>query len=123
MISLMDNSHADAGIPIEDQYPKLVRDKIPEIVEATGKIAAVRAMLDDDEYQEFLYKKLVEEATELSSAEGEDRQKEEMADVMEVFEAILVLKGLSKSDVASVQAQKRDKRGGFIKRLLMLEKP
>lgn len=119
----MNYAHTDTDLPIEDEYPKLVRDKIPEIVEAQGKTAYVKAMTDDNEYLDFLLAKLIEEATELAHAKSESNQLEELADVAEVIEAILEFKKLNQSDIAKVQDQKRQKRGGFKKRLLMLEKP
>lgn len=120
----MKYSHTATDLAIENQYPKLVRDKIPEIVlENEGKTAATRVLSNDQEYLEFLLRKLIEEATELSKAETDDNRVEELADVMEVFEAILELKGITQNDVTKVQEQKRQKRGGFKKRLLMVSKP
>lgn len=119
----MKYNHTDTDLPIENQYPKLIRDKIPEIVEGTGKKADTRVLSDDQEYLNYLLLKLIEEATELAKAKNEDNQMEELADVLEVIEAVLALKKLSLQDIAQVQDQKRQKRGGFKKRLLMLSKP
>lgn len=119
----MKYNHTDTDLLIENQYPKLVRDKIPEIVESQNKKAAIRILTNDSEYLDFLLLKLIEEATELAHAETEDNQCEELADVFEVVEAILELKKLKKEDIAKIQDQKRQKRGGFKKRLLMVSKP
>jgi predicted house-cleaning noncanonical NTP pyrophosphatase (MazG superfamily) len=119
----MNYSHTDTDLPIEDKYPKLVRDKIPELVESQNKKATVRILTDDNEYLNFLLSKLVEEATELANAKSEDNQLEELADVLEVVEAIIVLKKLNQSDISKIQDQKRQERGGFKERLLMLSKP
>ncbi|MDB5163525.1 MAG: phosphoribosyl-ATP pyrophosphohydrolase [Candidatus Saccharibacteria bacterium] len=115
--------HADTNLPADNQYPKLVRDKIPEIVESQGKKAKIKVLTDDNEYLEALLSKLIEEANELALAETEENQAEELADVMEVIESILILKRLSLNDIAQVQEQKREKRGGFKERLLMDSKP
>jgi predicted house-cleaning noncanonical NTP pyrophosphatase (MazG superfamily) len=119
----MKYAHTETDLPIEDKYPKLIRDKIPELVESQGKKAEVKVLTKDDEYLDFLFSKLVEESTELAHAENESNQHEELADVFEVLEAILELKKLSRSDITTVQEQKRQARGGFKDRLLMLSKP
>jgi len=50
----------------ENEYPKLVRDKIPEIIkDRDGKDVKVKVLANDDDYLEALLKKLVEEAREL----------------------------------------------------------
>lgn len=45
------------------RYDKLVRDRIPEIIQAAGKRCEVR-VLDDDEYAQRLDQKLAEELAE-----------------------------------------------------------
>ncbi|HUC90322.1 MAG TPA: nucleoside triphosphate pyrophosphohydrolase [Patescibacteria group bacterium] len=115
--------HTDTELPIEDKYPKLIRDKIPELVESQGKTAKTRVMKDDEEYLKYLLAKLIEEATELAHAETSHNQEEELADVYEVLSAVLELLELEQSDITSVQNEKRQKRGGFKKKLLMLVKP
>lgn len=117
----MNYQHTDTDLPIESEYPKLIRDKIPEIIASLeGRRALVRTMQDDSEYLAFLLKKVVEEAAELAETRDNTHMMEEIADVYEVIDAILTLKKLSRADVAAVQDEKRGKRGGFEKRLLML---
>ena len=67
-------------------YNKLVRDRIPEIIENDHKTCAIR-ILDNDEYLGCLKSKLLEECHEVMDAEGEDIKKE-IADVLEVLEAL-----------------------------------
>ena len=112
--------HTDTDLPIENEYPKLIRDKIPEIIANNGRKAAVKTIADDEEYAEFLLKKVVEEAAELAQTHDDTHLVEEAADVYEVIDALLTLKGLTREDVISVQDEKRSERGGFEKRLLML---
>lgn len=116
-------THTDTELPIEDIYPKLIRDKIPELVESQGKIASVRVLTDDSEYLRYLLAKLIEEATELANAETPHNQEEELADVCEVLSAVLELLKHTQADIAVIQDEKRQKRGGFKERLLMLTKP
>jgi predicted house-cleaning noncanonical NTP pyrophosphatase (MazG superfamily) len=115
--------HTNTDLPIEDEYPKLIRDKIPELVESDGKSASTRVIADDAEYLEYLLAKLTEEAAELANAESKDNQQEELADIYEILAAVLGLMKLTRTDIASVQAEKNKKRGSFKKRLVMLTKP
>lgn len=48
-------------------YNKLIRDKIPEIIENSGKICVCET-LPEDEYIEFLNAKLLEEVNEYTKA-------------------------------------------------------
>lgn len=116
-------TYTDTDLPIEDVYPKLIRDKIPELVKSQGKTTATRVLTNDSEYLSYLLAKLIEEATELVHAETTHNQEEELADVYEVLAAILAHLKLTQDDIATVQNDKRQKRGGFKKRLLMLSKP
>jgi len=64
----------------------------------------------------------LEEANELVNADNEDHLKEEIVDVMEVLDEIMKLSGISLDEVRSGQEEKRRERGGFRKRILMLNK-
>lgn len=94
---------------------KLVRDRIPEIIEASGRTPVVR-VLDSASYEAALLDKLLEEAQELQEATPEDRL-EEAADVYEVLLAIAELIGVEIRRVAERADVKRAERGGFRDRL------
>ena len=100
-----------------EKYNKLVRDKIPEILEAKG-IGYEKRVADGAEYRAELAKKLREEVDEFAEAYSV----EELADVIEVIEAI---KKLSEySGVEEIRERKRSERGGFEKRIILKgEKP
>lgn len=101
----------------EYRYDKLVRDRIPEIIEGEGFMPTVR-ILSDEEYLAELHRKLREETEEYLR----DENAEEIADVLEVLEAICAAKGFSKDEVLRIKDQKREKRGGFEKRLYLISK-
>jgi predicted house-cleaning noncanonical NTP pyrophosphatase (MazG superfamily) len=90
---------------------KLVRDLIPEIIEAEGRVAE-RRTLTDKEYDVALLAKLREEVTELAEAAPAERL-EEAADVYEVLLALLAESGLGADDLIRAAEQKRAERGGF----------
>ena len=113
--------HTNLGI--ENEYPKLVRDRIPEIIkEKTGRDAKQKVLIDDEEFLDALLAKIIEEAVELNHSKEADNLEEELADIFEIIDAILKLKGKTTKDIAAIQEEKRRKRGGFEKRILMLER-
>ena len=93
---------------------KLVRDKIPEIIEKSGKSCKTR-ILDHDEYIAKLEEKLGEELSEYL----ESKEPEELADLLEVIDALIVATGHTKEEVLEIQKQKRAARGGFEKKILL----
>lgn len=97
-------------------YHKLVRDKIPEIIESKGKTCKV-SMLSDEEYLKMIDAKLDEELAEYH----EDQNIEELADLMEVIYAAAKARGYSLEELEKVRAQKAEKRGAFEKKLLLEE--
>jgi predicted house-cleaning noncanonical NTP pyrophosphatase (MazG superfamily) len=109
--------------PIENEFPKLIRDKIPGIIESkTGKPANTTVIPTDEEYLSYLLQKIVEEASEVKYSVEHGNMQEELADVLELVDAILAFKGWSKEIVLNIQKEKREKNGGFEKRLLLLSK-
>ena len=71
-------------------YNKLVRDNIPEIINKQGETPYV-SVLDDKQYNTELRKKLKEEVREYLVSE----EIEELADIIEVIEALAKHKGCS----------------------------
>lgn len=115
----MDYTHTETNLAVENEYPKLIRDRIPEIIEANGRKAVVET-LDETGYDQYLRKKLIEEATELAEAQTSEHLGEEAADLLEVAEALLKLHGFTDlSTIAPIREQKNNVRGAFTKRLLM----
>ncbi len=98
-----------------DTYDKLVRDKIPAIIRATGRDCVVETMGEAD-YHRALRAKLVEEAREAAAATG-DNLIGELADVLEVVDAFCAAHGLDPARVRAAQDRKRAERGGFAARL------
>ena len=95
---------------------KLVRDRIPEIIEKSGKSCKTR-ILNREEYILKLEEKLGEELAEYL----ESKEPEELADLLEVMDALIVATGHSKEEVLKIQQEKRAARGGFEKQILLEE--
>lgn len=95
-------------------HNKLVRDKIPAIIEAAGKKAYCRT-LSEEEYLCELDRKLNEECAEYQA----DKSIEELADMLEVIYAIAVARGSSVEELEQVRRDKADKRGGFAERIYL----
>ena len=96
-------------------YNKLVRDKIPQIIEENGGKAEIR-ILENDEYRQFLEKKLDEEVGEYH----QDKSAEELADILEVVYALAASIGCSKEQLLNIYQKKHDERGGFAERILLI---
>ena len=98
------------------EYYKLVRDRIPEIIEASGK-TCVTEILPDKEYLKMVDDKLDEELAEYHK----DQNIEELADLLEVIYAAVIARGYSLDELERVRAEKAIKRGGFSKKILLKE--
>ena len=98
------------------QYYKLVRDRIPEIIELDGKKCAYE-ILSDENYISLLDQKLNEELAEYQ----ESKSLEELADLLEVMHAVVKARGWTPEELEQVRADKAAKRGGFDKKILLKE--
>ena len=95
-------------------YDKLVRDKIPEIIEKSGKQCEIE-ILSDEKYIEMIDKKLDEELAEYHK----DKNLEELADLLEVIYAATKARGHSIEELEKVRTEKAEKRGNFDKKILL----
>ena len=93
------------------EYNKLVRDKIPEIIQQAGRECKITT-LSNAEYLEALRQKLIEEAQEAAFASSNDLVKE-LADLYEVIDAILIVLKIERETVLAVQKHRQQERGGF----------
>lgn len=93
-------------------YNKLVRDNIPDILRKKG-IPFEERIAEDQEYRIELFKKLREEIDEFD----EEKSIDELADILEVIDAILLLPEFS--NVQEIKEKKRVEKGGFTKRVIL----
>ena len=97
-------------------HNKLVRDKIPAIIEKDGKICTTE-ILSDEEYLKILDAKLDEELAEYHK----DQNVEELADILEVIYAVAEARGYSIAELEQVRLEKAEKRGAFKEKILLKE--
>ena len=95
-----------------EKYNKLVRDKIPERLDEKN-IPYEKRIANDEEYKEELIKKLREEISEFIEA----KNAEELADILEVIDALKKLPEFA--NVEEIKNKKLAERGGFEKRIIL----
>lgn len=95
-----------------ESYNKLVRDKIPERLDGLG-VPYEKRTASPEEFKAELIKKLGEEVQEFL----EVKTSEELADILEVVEALKKLPEFA--DVEEIKQKKLEERGGFEKRIIL----
>jgi len=95
-------------------YNKLVRDKIPAIIEADGKTCEIE-ILSEENYLKMIDAKLDEELAEYHK----DQNLEELADLLEVIRAAAIARGYSVEELEALRVKKAEKRGGFQEKILL----
>lgn len=98
-------------------YNKLVRDKIPNIIEEKGETPVIK-VLDENDYKKELEKKLYEEYQEVLEATGKDRL-EELADMLEIISSLAKLENSTLNNVIEIANKKVLKRGSFENKIFL----
>ncbi len=99
-------------------YNKLVRDRIPEVIEKSGEVYESRK-LDETEFEVELFKKIQKEAAEIQPDLNKYELAKELADLLEVVNEIKSLKNISDEDITLARAANMAKKGGFEKRIYL----
>lgn len=103
---------------MEQVFHKLVRDNIPTIIEKNGETAVTR-ILNDEEFKIELERKLLEECHEVLSAQTSKERLEELADILEVISSLSALENVGLDTITTIMEEKRQKRGGFSKKIFL----
>jgi len=94
-------------------YNKLVRDNIPDKITSKGEQCEVRQIIDVQEFQQELFKKIREEATALSMARTKKDFLGEYSDLMAVFEAIIEQLEITPEEILAAREENNLKKGGY----------
>ena len=97
-------------------YNKAVRDRIPEIIQASGQDCRFKA-LPDDEFRVELERKLREEVEEYEMGGNVM----ELVDILEIVFRVAELKGVSRRRLEGLRKKKKVERGGFENNLFLIE--
>lgn len=96
-------------------YNKIVRSKMPEIIEEKGNVPDFAILHNEStNIVEKFKNKIMEEANELLNAKSSDEIIEEAADLYQVILDYISLKKYSKEDLEIVRNSKVIKRGAFL---------
>ena len=101
-------------------HNKLVRDRIPEIIKSTGKLA-VTEILDEEEYVTELRRKSKEELDEFLNSETNEEALEELADLLEIIHAFAKVHAANIDKVEQIRLKKAEERGSFDERIFLIE--
>jgi predicted house-cleaning noncanonical NTP pyrophosphatase (MazG superfamily) len=97
---------------------KLVRDRIPEIIEANGEVPIYRTLSEAHDFERELIEKIAEETQELVEAER-PADLGELADLQEVLDALTKARGYTLAQRHHAQKKKVIERGGFDDRIYL----
>lgn len=103
---------------MRQEYNKLVRDHIPDLIRESGGQCDI-VQLSEVEYHQALRDKLIEEAQEAAIASPEQLTSE-LADLLDVIDALIDSAGISQESVLLERDQKRATKGGFTKQIKLL---
>lgn len=98
---------------------KLVRDKIPEIIQKNDGRVPSFYIASKEEFHIALDTKLDEKIAEFRDAIDDKSVAEEIADIMEVLLALAYSRNYSPEQIEIIRLEKREKRGGFKKRIIL----
>lgn len=99
-------------------HNKLVRDRIPEIIEKDGRQCQIQ-ILSLAKYQIELRKKLMEEAREAAEANTRRDLIQELADLAEVMEAVMHTEQITEDELFQAKTKKAAANGKFAARIFL----
>lgn len=95
--------------------PKLVRDRIPEIIREDGSTPVTREIHETEEHLDLLAQKLVEDSKEFA----EDLENDELADVLEVIRCFFEVAETERETIEELRSDKAAEVGRFTEGLVL----
>ena len=99
-------------------HRKLIRDNAPDNMRKAGVTFETR-QLEEVEFKKELLKKVIEEAGELCSSEGNENMAGELADILDIIDEIKKTFDISEAGLTKARAINAKKKGGFEQRILL----
>jgi predicted house-cleaning noncanonical NTP pyrophosphatase (MazG superfamily) len=103
------------------KYNKLVRDRIPEIIEKDGEKTFITTLPEGCEFLIWVKRKILEEAEELAKTESKKEALNEMVDIQDLIDTLLTGMDVSKLEFWTLRREKNQERGGFKRRLFLIK--
>ena len=97
------------------EYDKLVRDRIPEIIEESGKKYMIEICNSPHEMNQRLIEKLLEEGNEFL----ESNEIEELADILQIVHSLIENNDCELTEIEKIRTKKEVARGGFRKGIIL----
>lgn len=97
---------------------KLVRDKIPEIIEKKWEKCEFY-ISDTKNHINFLIEKLLEESIEVKDAKWDSQMKSEIWDLLDVIDKLCELKWFNLTEIDELRKIKTEKRWWFDKWIIL----
>ena len=94
-------------------YNKLVRDNIPAKIEAKHQKCEVRKIVDVQELQQELFKKIKEEAASLSMCRSKEEFLEEYSDLMVVLNTLVTQLDITREELIAARKDNLIKKGSY----------
>jgi len=101
-------------------YNKLIRDKIPKIIDENNKVYNIEIM-NDEEYKNKINQKILEEVQELLESKTHEERVNELADTYEILEAYMAANNIDAREVEVKKDSKLLSRGGFKGKILLID--
>ena len=100
-------------------YNKLVRDKIPQVIEKSGGTAKFKK-LTSKQFENELLKKVGEESSALPGVKSKKELVSELADIFAVTDEIKKLKKVTDKEIKTAMDANMNRKGGFKKKLFLV---
>lgn len=112
------SSHDYIPVDLNSHLPKLIRDRVPEIMKEHQKSITYK-LVSGSTYDQALRKKLIEETAELRDAKTQQEIIDQISDVLELIQTFVAFHTLDINEIKSHQKRKKEERGGYEKGVLL----